>query len=325
MAIYKLGDICVISTGNKNKEDATGNGPYPFYTRSVNILRSSDYTIDEECVIIPGEGIFKPMYNVGKAAVHQRVYIIRGLDNHILNKYLFYWWLSNDHILYNYAVGSTVKSLRKNSFESPIIDLPKINVQQEIIDIIKPIEDSILNIQKQISNIKKILIANYEINSNCKVMFNETFKLSNKKYNNQIKYLATNAIGELSIDISKAPDISSKRPSRANLTPEKNSIIFSKLDGENKIFYVDEKFDFVVSTGFINITTDFNDHVVGYILSDDFKKQKTLLSTGTTMVGLNNDSLNKMVIKKPLSKSNDLVIVLNQLLKIELKLKSELN
>ncbi|MFV0247252.1 MAG: hypothetical protein ACK5HS_04930, partial [Mycoplasmatales bacterium] len=83
--------------------------------------------------------------------------------------------------------------------------------------------------------------------------------------------------------------------------------------------------DFVVSTGFINITTDFNDHVVGYILSDDFKKQKTLLSTGTTMVGLNNDSLNKMVIKKPLSKSNDLVIVLNQLLKIELKLKSELN
>ena len=61
MSIYKLGELCEIKTGNKNKEDAIINGEFPFFTRSKNILSSNEFTIDGEYIIIPGEGIFFPM------------------------------------------------------------------------------------------------------------------------------------------------------------------------------------------------------------------------------------------------------------------------
>ena len=61
MEIIKLDNICDVKTGNKNKENNDENGLFPFYTRSQIILKSNNYTIDEEAIIIPGEGSFIPM------------------------------------------------------------------------------------------------------------------------------------------------------------------------------------------------------------------------------------------------------------------------
>ena len=78
------------------------------------------WTINGNYTIIPGEGIFYPLYNEGKASVHQRVYYIKANNYFIKDKYLYYWWLKNNNILYKNSVGTTVKSLRINNFTSPI-------------------------------------------------------------------------------------------------------------------------------------------------------------------------------------------------------------
>ena len=39
---YKLGDVCVVKNGTKNKEDCSKNGKYNFYTRSKIVLKSND-------------------------------------------------------------------------------------------------------------------------------------------------------------------------------------------------------------------------------------------------------------------------------------------
>ena len=157
MDIVKLGNLCNISTGNLNKEDENKKGEYKFYTRSTNIIKSDSYSFDGEYVVIPGEGVFIPLWNKGKCAVHQRVYVINSKNINILkNKYLFYWWSKNNQILYKESTGSTVKSLRKINFESPLIKLIKINDQQSIIDIIEPKEELFLKFKNlvRIDNIE---------------------------------------------------------------------------------------------------------------------------------------------------------------------------
>ena len=93
------------------------------------------------------------MWNDGKAGVHQRVYYIEAKKDYILDKYLFYWWCKNKNILYNLAVGTTVKSLRASNFQSPIIKLPNLNTQQQIIDIIEPFESMKLNLKSSLNKI----------------------------------------------------------------------------------------------------------------------------------------------------------------------------
>ena len=157
---YKLGDITFVKTGNKNKNDQVINGLYNFFTRSQNILKCNNFTIDGKYTIIPGEGIFTPMWNNGKAAIHQRVYFIKANNNYIKDKYLFYWWTKNNQILYRSAVGTTVKSLRYDNFVSPKIKLPDLSLQQSIIDIIEPFErrrDNLLE-QKKYLELKIKLI-----------------------------------------------------------------------------------------------------------------------------------------------------------------------
>ena len=157
MEIISLSEVSEVKTGTKNRENNEENGLYPFYTRSQNILKSSEYTIDDEAIIIPGEGIFIPIWHSGKAAVHQRTYIVKSSDNkRLLNKYLYYWWSKNKIILDKSAVGSTVKSLRKFHFLNPKIKLPSILYQLDIIAIIEPFEKLNNQIRKLIQKLKYI-------------------------------------------------------------------------------------------------------------------------------------------------------------------------
>ena len=155
---YKLGDVCVVKNGTKNKEDCSKNGKYNFYTRSKIVLKSNDWTVDGECTIIPGEGIFYPLWNNGKAAIHQRVYYIKSNELILKNKYLYYWWFKNSWILYQNAVGTTVKSLRMNNFLDPKIKLPNIQTQQKIINIIEPFEKLQNSLKKKINTLEIMML-----------------------------------------------------------------------------------------------------------------------------------------------------------------------
>ena len=74
----KVGDVCNTSTGNKNTQDKTDDGIYPFYVRSQTVERINSWTFDGEAILTAGDGVgvgkvFHHTY--GKIGVHQRVYI----------------------------------------------------------------------------------------------------------------------------------------------------------------------------------------------------------------------------------------------------------
>ena len=105
---------------------------------------------------------------------------------------------------------------------------------------------------------------------------------------------------------NKIKEISkNKKPSRANLSPKNNSLIFAKLRGSQKIFPIyDKKYtNYVYSTGFYNISAnDLDWYLLGFLNSKDFIIQKNNNSSGTLMQGITIKDLNKIKIKIPKNK-----------------------
>ena len=162
-----LGEICNITTGNTNSQDAVKDGDYPLFDRSKEIKRSNKYLFDNEAIIIPGEGKeFKPRYYSGKFDLHQRAYAIWSNSELLLNRFLYYIMVLKNEILKKRAVGSTVKSLRKGLFEELIIPVPPFNEQKKIANILSTFDKKIeLNNQmnKTLEEIAQVIYKNWFI------------------------------------------------------------------------------------------------------------------------------------------------------------------
>jgi type I restriction enzyme S subunit len=277
-------------------------------------------------------------------------------NNFVMLKYLFYLIVSNWDDFTRATKGTKMPRLDKNAFYNSQVEIPNLITQQAIIDIIEqnrklflkfpeiiridsksncmsdfknlidiiePIELMINNIKSQIQKLRKLLLLNYEFNSSKDVIsLKEITSLKANNYIGQKEYVATNAIGELSMDINKITNISKERPSRANLSVMRNSLIFSKMVGENKVWYIDEYSEkYIFSTGFFNIETKCVDFVAGFLLSNSFIQQKYNLSNGTTMVALNTSGYNDIKIRKPI----DMILVnehANNILRLVTKLQN---
>lgn len=393
MAIYKLGDIIeyqkgyAFKRGDMSSNPKAGNriiriseikaagivnnGTTVYYSGSKDLSKHL-LKSKEIVMVLIGDTPSKPngkypgrciIYNEESSDyLNQNMVKLIACDDYVLPEYLVHL-LNTDDIQNKLAPMSRgcagQAAIALNDLFSLELNLPSIDCQKQIIDIIKPLEELFLkhsslvridtvdnckndisnlidiiapiercihNVQKQINVLKKILVNQYKLNNEEPVSFADYITVCSFKYNGQKGYLATNAISEFSIDYSKLQTIEvTNRTSRANLTPEANSLIISKLDGENKAYYIDESFPYVVSTGFFNFTTKYLDHITGFILSDSFKEQKSIFSTGTTMIGLNNDSLFKIKMVKPSISCNTYTLKLNSLLKVEQELYSTLN
>ena len=71
-------DVCNITTGNKNTQDKSDDGIYPFYVRSQIVERINSWTFDGEAILTAGDGVGVGKvfhYSTGKIGVHQRVYM----------------------------------------------------------------------------------------------------------------------------------------------------------------------------------------------------------------------------------------------------------
>ena len=298
-----------IETGNTKRFISDSYGKYK---RSGTILISTTATIG----------------NIGilnkKSWFNQQITSIEANNKYIYDKYLFYFFLREKNTIKKMkSNGSIFTILPIKIFREWKINLLSLKEQKFIIGIIEPLE----NIENKLINIKNKLIKllinlyNYSNNTN-QITFNSLIKILLSKYEGQKNYFATNAVGELEIDYQKIILLSEKTPSRANVSPLKDSFIFSKLAGENKIFYFKEKPKEVFSTGFFNFKTDYHDHILGFMLSDDFKSQKEYLSTGTTMQGINNSSLALIKLNHSNLKSNVITTTLHDLENNLIKIKT---
>lgn len=347
MAIYKLSDISSFTRGNSNfqKKDLLNVGEYmalhygktykqdiidnsfnyfvnkEFFKKNMEIRKGDLFLIStSETVSDLGKVVY---YNSDIPGLLGGEQIKLDPVTSLVNpKYLYYWLSKNQNIWAQFATGLSVFRFKGTDFEQITIDLPNLEIQKKIIDIIEPVEKVIHNASEQIKILKQSLILKYKTSSSVKVPMSQIVKLVSEKYRGQKEYFATNAFGEFSINLESKQFIDLKSvPSRANLTPEANSIIVSKLDGENKIFYFDKRPEYVVSTGFFNIKTDYTDHLLGFLLSEDFTNQKSMNSTGTTMRGLNNPSLLGIEVFWTENRSYEITKTISKLVEIESNLK----
>ena len=291
--------IIGIQTGKSNTEDAQEKGVYPLFDRSQVIKRSNKYLFDGEYVIVAGEGNFKPKYYNGKFDLHQRAYCLKSMNTEVINnKYLYYLVLKNYQIFSDYSVGSTVPSLRLSSFswiEKTIF--PSVQEQQKIIDIIEPVEKMInsLNSSKErvislISKIGELSILLAKKSSSIK------FEKQKEKYIESGNYVSTGNIGDFNNVIEKVEELTST-PTRARLQFKKDILYISKLDGEKKILYLNKSQDLILSNGMWGIEGDKNSKysLYAFLMSDTFYEEKKMKSTGTTMRGLNDKTLNRII------------------------------
>ena len=157
--VRKLGDMAIIKTGKTDVKDAVEDGEYPLFDRSDQIKRSNKYLFDTEAVIVPGEGKdFTPRYYKGKFDLHQRTYAI--FDFKELNgKYLFFAMHILRHTLRDFAVGSTVESLRLPILKNLDIPYPPLPEQSRIATVLSWFDDLIENKERQNEILEKTAMA----------------------------------------------------------------------------------------------------------------------------------------------------------------------
>ena len=133
---YRMGDIATITNGDSNVQDAiteVKDGWYPFFDRSEEIKYLPTFLFDKEAIVYPGEGAeFMPRYFKGKFALHQRCYAIFDFTEIINARYLYFYLKTQNSYFIRNAVGSTVPSLRLDTFQKLKVIVPAKEIQYSI-------------------------------------------------------------------------------------------------------------------------------------------------------------------------------------------------
>ncbi len=156
-----LGEICEISTGKSNTEDAIENGSYAFFDRSKKVKTSSKYLFDCDAIIVAGEGqTFLPKFYSGKFDLHQRAYAIFNFKKNISVHYVYKYLIHFHKYFELVAVGATAKSLRLRHFQDLPLPFPSLKEQEAIVEVLdkafEEIDQATQNAQKNIRNAKDL-------------------------------------------------------------------------------------------------------------------------------------------------------------------------
>ena len=158
---YRMGDIVTITNGNSNVQDAvtqSKDGLYPFFDRSEDIKYLPTFLFNKEAIIYPGEGTeFMPRYFKGKFALHQRCYAIFDFNEIINARFLYFFLKTRNSYFVKNAVGSTVPSLRLDTFQKLKVIIPSKKIQHSVSLCLSSMEQK-CNVEKK--NLQKLLKQN---------------------------------------------------------------------------------------------------------------------------------------------------------------------
>ena len=133
---YRMGEIATITNGDSNVQDAVTEpkeGMYPFFDRSEDIKYLPTFLFDKEALIYPGEGAeFMPRYIKGKFALHQRCYAIFDFKDIVTVQFLYFYLKTQNSYFIRNAVGSTVLSLRLDTFQKLKVVIPSKVMQRKV-------------------------------------------------------------------------------------------------------------------------------------------------------------------------------------------------
>jgi len=250
-------------------------------------------------------------------------------------------WLNNNekiiqnkflHLLYNnlnwVSQDTTIKRLVNSTINSTVINYPKdIKEQEKIATFINSVdtyinqldekenlmEEYIKGVNQQIFSqkirFKKDDGSDYEDwkHSHLGDVKTNTIKSSGiKDFKGNKSYLSTSSISSNKVQFIEEIITKDKRPSRANMQPEINDVVFAKMkDTNDKNIVIDKDLsdNCILSTGFMllkpNIKTLNSFFLLNYLNNTSFINLKNSLSAGGSQKGLNNNNAKKIRLPLP--------------------------
>lgn len=183
----KFSDVLTIINGRNQKQVENPNGKYPIYGSGGVMGYADDYICDGETVVIGRKGtinkpiyVDRPFWNVDTA------FGLSAKKDILLPKYLYYFCESFDFEQLNTTV--TIPSLTKANLLNIEIQLPTLDEQRHIVEVLDKINELMFLRNQQIAKLDELV----------KVRFVEMFGDPVLNPHNYPKY----KLGELSLKIS---------------------------------------------------------------------------------------------------------------------------
>ena len=149
----KLGEITSIKTGKLDSNASVSNGIYPFFTCDPSTLSIDKWAYDTEAILLAGNnasGNYTAKYYKGKFNAYQRTYIIETINPQFASvRFMAYAMNQQLQLLKVMSTGSTTKFLTMKMLTQLTINLPQIEIQHRIANILSRYESLIENYQKQ--------------------------------------------------------------------------------------------------------------------------------------------------------------------------------
>lgn len=153
-----LEKICTIIAGRKDANAAVENGKYMFFTCAAEPLRINSYIVDDEAIILPGNGanVGMVLYYKGKLDAYQRTYIL--YNSKINTKYLYYylkcyWYIYNLDKQY----GSATNYIRLGNLTNFDIKIAPENEQKQIVKKLDAIIPKVDEVNSRLERVPLIL------------------------------------------------------------------------------------------------------------------------------------------------------------------------
>ena len=158
----KLGDLTKIRTGKLDANASSPNGKYPFFTCSKEPLRINSHSYDCECVLVAGNGDLNVEYYNGKFDAYQRTYIIEDNgSNQLYMPYLYYFMEGYVEELRKLSIGGVIKYIKLGNLTEALIELPKIEDQRAIVDILNKSKRILSYHQQQLQKLDELVKARF--------------------------------------------------------------------------------------------------------------------------------------------------------------------
>ena len=158
----KLGDLTKIRTGKLDANASSPNGKYPFFTCSKEPLRIKSHSYDCECVLVAGNGDLNVKYYNGKFDAYQRTYIIEDNgSNQLYMPYLYYFMEGYVEELRKLSIGGVIKYIKLGNLTEALIELPKIEDQRTIVDILNKSKRILSYHQQQLQKLDDLVKARF--------------------------------------------------------------------------------------------------------------------------------------------------------------------
>jgi type I restriction enzyme S subunit len=151
----KLGEISEIKTGDKDTQNKTDDGLYPFFVRSDNVERINSFSYDGEAILTSGDGVGVGKnyhYINGKFDFHQRVYSIRKFDIEVYGKFIYYYFSEKFYErVQKLSAKNSVDSVRMEMIFDMKIPLPSLPEQKAIAQVLSTADAAIHTTEKLIA------------------------------------------------------------------------------------------------------------------------------------------------------------------------------